>query len=250
MPKKLEFPSKNVKEENNASNKVGLTLHEWQRMRRGLFLENRLFLNKSRSKWASIGVEGDQSGKFRKVLRIGGENESSFVSFNERETQFLFSVLAKDKNLNGSDTSFVDKWCIFTDEELEDSDRIIRLEPTAFNLDIYELQNTESKGWPSYITIGKTSLIELFRFAELIHSIIEHKKVSFFYETFYTFVNDYKQHVLFNEHVTFKQFMVAQAIEYCGKNSFKHSIACDMFTKCFEYVDYVLQKKNIVQQHK
>lgn len=58
------------------------------------FLEDRYFLNKSNSKWVSLGIKPRINGDFYRMMRIV-DQRGFYMSFNLKEIDQLFSLLGK-----------------------------------------------------------------------------------------------------------------------------------------------------------
>lgn len=219
---------------------------------RALFLEERIFLNKSCTKWVSIGIQPRLNGVFKKAVRIA-ESDTSFISFDEDEIKYLMSKLGKDRELNGYEYRDVgepwdveENWMDYcAPEDYKKRDETILLKKTAFNDSIYQLGNKKTTGYPQYIQIGRSSLEELFKLGEFLCMILRNKKEKFAQDSFFNLIEKYKSGGRKERFPCeqLKGFLSFECSQLCGKNNLLYSITRDAFTNCYEYSKYAIESR-------
>lgn len=79
-----------MKNEKNEKTRFDILDYSFRRY----FLEERYFLNKSNSKWVSLGIKPRINGDFYRMMRIV-DQRGFYMSFNLKEMEQLFSLLGK-----------------------------------------------------------------------------------------------------------------------------------------------------------
>lgn len=215
---------------------------------RNLFLEERIFLNKSCTKWISIGVQPMLNGEFVKVARIA-ESDTKYVSFNHQELKYLFSALRHNRECNGYyGRDEFEPWDVeehwmdsIAPEEYEDRDKTILLDRTSYGNDVYQLGNLKNSDFPRYILIASSSLKNLFDLEEFVFEVMLNKKTNFVQDAIFNLVERYRKEKKSNlnyDHL--KAFLSIEAKTLCGKNFMLYAITRDAFTNLFEYFVHLI----------
>lgn len=212
---------------------------------RRLFHEERIILNKSCSRWISLGYQGMLNGEFQVVARIN-ENDNIYIQLTRQELKYLFSKIRMDRDLNGYDSRDIgepweaeEHWMDnIHPEEYKNRDETIHLQKSSFNKKIYKLGNKKSAEYPHYIQIGRRSLQKLFELNEFIDRTLDMKNEKIIQNSFFDLIEKYKKNRKGSDLAGFLAFETVLAHD---KDPLMHSVARDMYTNCFNYTMYVLR---------
>lgn len=214
-------------------------------LKTALFLEERLFLNKSQTKWLTIGAQPMPGGEFIAVVRLC-ESESKYVTFTRNEIPHLYSVLEYEKSSFGCEFEENHKWwkdILFLNKPQESS-------PIHFKIrdhhddPIYEIGNKTHQTFPFYIMIGQNTIQALYEHNKLIWKMVNEVKTNFCRVNLSELINTaIAVKDVSSEHMIYKQFLEKEATRFCGSNAKHSTIARDALTHGFEYFKLIAQRK-------
>lgn len=209
----------------------------------GLFLEERLFLNKSRTKWLSIGAQPMPGGEFIPVVRLC-ENESKFVTFTRDQIPHLFNTLDKNESSIELEILTSEKWWESIVGEAPPKYSSIHFKVNDYkDRELFEIGNKKSETFPFYIILGQNSIKNLYERNKLIWKMVNEVKINYIRMIFSDLIRDAKETKdTISEHLIWKAVLEKDAIRYCGANSKNSTIARDALTHGFEYFKHVLEQ--------
>lgn len=216
-------------------------------LKTGLFLEERIFLNKSRTKWLAIGAQPVIGGQFVAVVRLC-ENDSKYVTFTRNEIPHLFQVLENQKSHFKYEIEEIEKWW---DDILlgEPKSTPIHFKVIAYNgQDLFQIGNKKSESFPYYIILGENSIKTLYQLNKLVWKMVNEVKTNYARSIFSDLVRDaagMKDHK--GDNFIWKEFLEKDAIRYCGANSKNSTIARDALTHAFEYFKTIVEERKAEQ---
>lgn len=210
----------------------------------GLFLEERVFLNKSQTKWLSIGAQPMPSGQFTAVVRLC-ESDTKFVTFTRDQIPHLFSTMDKFQSQLELEIETSDKWweSIVGNVPVEYSSiqfEVVRYANIHSDGEIFKVGNKNETNSPFYINLEQNSVKNLYERNKLVWKMVNAVKVNYVRMIFADLIRDAKE--IKDEHLIWKAFLEKDAIRYCGANSKNSTIARDALTHGFEYFKLILQQ--------
>lgn len=211
----------------------------------GLFLEDRLFLNKSRTRWLAIGAQPIAGKQFAAVVRLC-ESDTKYVTFTRDQIPHLFNILDKNEDEFDPEILTSNKWwkSIVDEAPVERSPIYFKTRVKPHGV-IFHIGNNDSgygQTYPFYIVLGQTSIQNLYERNKLVWKMVNEVKTAYVRSIFISLVHDAKFiKDTIPEHLIWKAFLEEEAIRFCGTNPKNTTIARDALTHGFEYFKYHLQ---------
>lgn len=210
-----------------------------------MFLEDRLFLNKSRTRWLSIGALPGSGKQFTAVVRLC-ESDTKYVTFTRDQIPYLFDILDKNQNYFDPEIETSDKWwrSIVDEAPLELSSIYFKTREKPHGIIFHIGNNNFGYGntYPFFIILGEASMQNLYDRNKLVWKMVNEVKTTYVRSIFIDLIHDAKFiKDTISEHLIWKAFLEEEAIRFCGTNPKNTAIARDAFTHGFEYFKYHLQ---------
>lgn len=208
-----------------------------------LFFEQRFYLNRSGTKWVSIGVKPLMNGQFTRVLRIVDRN-GLFLTFTPGQVGELFILLSEVPALrNYSNKNSYDEE--EEESEFEFNPGAINIEESEFNNHVFVIENGTSEEKVTYISMGLKSLQRLCELEDLIYFAYKNLDYVIAKGVFYDLVDDVKHMSGKDRRIdNVRKFLINKAYDRFDFDEFnpRYLITRDTLAKFEDYFHFIVNK--------